>query len=57
MPHVLLVVWLHEDKVAPYLKDGTYEYNEKLPSLIDHTITCELPQDSGSQRPADPYTF
>ena len=45
MPHVHLVGWLHEDKIEPYLKKGTYEYNKDVTKLIDQTITCELPQD------------
>ena len=45
MPHVHLVGWLHKDKIKPYLKTGSYEYNKDVTKLIDQTITCELLQD------------
>ena len=45
MPHVHLVGWMHEDKIAPFLKESSYEYNNDLKDLIDETITCKLPED------------
>ena len=54
MPHIHLVGWLHDDIVAPFLKENSFEYktredlgpNEKgLDTLIDQHITCHLPED------------
>ena len=46
MPHIHGVAWLDEDVVKDYrLKDSSEFDLERLPTLIDSLITCQLPED------------
>ena len=51
-PHIHGCAWMQDSEIDDFRLDGTVTYDEeKLPSLIDKYVSCELPDDPQFKNP------
>ena len=49
-PHIHGCAWMKDDAIGPYLVDGSSEFTEKVPDLIDKFVSCSLPDDEQDRK-------